>query len=531
MEPIREETEQKPPPAHFSLWDTICLIVGLIIGAGIFRTPGDVFALSGGPLRALGVWVAGGLLAIVGAFCFAELSTTYPRSGGEYVYLTRAFGSWAGFLFAWGQLLIIRTGASMVAVAYVFADFTMRLAKADTEGPYYSLIYTAMALLPIVVLTITNILGVRAGKLTQNTLTAAKVLGLGGVLAAGFFWARDPATYDQLVVYQGKVLAANSTDILLGNASAEDAQRFSIESATTIKIDGKDQPAASVVGLNAKILARPDQPTMATRIDATEHSPLGALSLALILVMWTYSGWHEGGYIAAEVRNPRRNLPLALLLATAAVIVLYLLVNVAYVVGLGYEGAAGSNEVAADVLALAPWEIGEQAICVLVIVSTLGGINGCIYTSARIFSEFGADHSLFAYLRKWSPRFGTPVVALLVQGLVSVATIILVACFFQSQDSFKAIVDGTAPVFWLFFLLTGVALFVLREKDKSINRPFTTPFYPWTPLIYCMICAVMVYGSVAGLLEGEMGGLVVGLNVLAVLTGLPLYWLSRNTSK
>ncbi len=419
----------------------------------------------------------------------------------------------------------------MVAVAYVFADYTMRLLDPEKTFQHYSLLYTATALLPIVVLTITNILGVRAGKFTQNTLTAAKVLGLGGVLAAGFLWARDPATKEQFAVYQGKVLAANPADILVGTTSTVEPRRFSINSKTKIKMDGKDKTAADVVGLTAKVLVQPGQPTMAVRVDATEHSSLAALSLALILVMWTYSGWHEGGYIAAEVRNPRRNLPLALLLATAAVIALYLLVNVAYAVGLGYEGAAGSSEVAADVLALAPWGYGEQAICVLVMVSTLGAINGCIFTSSRIFSEFGADHSLFAPLGKWSPRFGTPAVALLVQGFVSVATIVLVACFFQSQDSFQAIVDGTAPVFWLFFLLTGVALFVLRRRDKSIYRPFTMPFFPWTPLIYCAICAVMVYGSVAGILEEDLGAMVVALNVLAVLTGVPLYWLSRNTSK
>ena len=190
MEPARQDSRAKAPQAHFGLWDTICIIVGIIIGAGIFKTPSDVFALAGGPIQALGVWIVGGLLAIVGAFCFAELASTYPRSGGEYVYLTRAFGSWAGFLFAWGQLLIIRTGASMVAVAYVFALYAVRLAKIDAEADAYPLAFTALALLPIVVLTATNILGVRMGRLTQNTLTVVKVLGLGGVLVAGFVWAR-----------------------------------------------------------------------------------------------------------------------------------------------------------------------------------------------------------------------------------------------------------------------------------------------------------------------------------------------------
>ena len=128
MDPAR----QPPPrPAHFSLWDTVCIIVGIVIGTGIFKAPGSIFAASGGPTQALAIWLLGGFLCLVGAFCFAELASTYPRSGGEYVYLTRAFGPWAGFLFAWGQLLIVRTGASIVVMAYVFADYFVKFAGID----------------------------------------------------------------------------------------------------------------------------------------------------------------------------------------------------------------------------------------------------------------------------------------------------------------------------------------------------------------------------------------------------------------
>src|SRR5262249_61880643 len=130
--------------------------VGIIIGVGIYKTPGSIFAMSGGPWQALAVWVVAGLLCLIGAFCFAELASTYPRSGGEYVYLTRAFGPWAGFLFAWGQLLVVRTGASIVAVAYIFADYTTRLAHLSPEAPARPLVYTALPLLPILAFTLIN---------------------------------------------------------------------------------------------------------------------------------------------------------------------------------------------------------------------------------------------------------------------------------------------------------------------------------------------------------------------------------------
>jgi basic amino acid/polyamine antiporter, APA family len=528
MDSARQDQKATAPQAHLSLWDTICIIVGIIIGTGIFITPGAVFALSGGPLQALAVWAAGGLLAIVGAFCFAELASTYPRSGGEYVYLTRAFGPWAGFLFAWGQLLIIRTGASIVVMGFAFADYAVRLARLD-ESSELPAIYTTLALLPIILLTLVNILGVRSGKWTQNALTVVKVLGLSGVLVAGFVWGKSRMPGEDYVVQQGRIIAATANHLDLSMAS------YSLAREAKITIDGRETDEAGnrfqpvdVQGLRARVLAYADKPTFALQIKATRHGVFGALSLALVFVLWTYAGWHEGGYIAAEVRNRRRNLPWALLLGTAAVIAIYLLVNVAYLVGLGYEGAADSQEVAADVLALVPGGFGEPAICVLILISALGAINGLIYTSSRIFTEFGSDHSLFAPLGRWSGRFGTPVTALVVQAVVCVITILVVAFFFQSKESFDAVLKGTAPVFWLFFLVTGFALFALRRLDRDIERPFPVPWYPLTPLLYCAICGLMLYGSVAGAFEERLGGLFVVLTGLLVLAGFPLYWLSRN---
>jgi amino acid transporter len=531
MEPVRQNVQYQP--ARFSLWDTVCIIVGIIIGTGIFKAPGSIFAMSSGPWQALGIWIVGGLLCIVGAFCFAELASTYPRSGGEYIYLTRAFGPWAGFLFAWGQLLIVRTGASIVVMAYVFADYAAKLAGLDDEPDGLPVLYPLLALLPIVVLTGINIAGVQFGKRTQNSLTVVKVLGLVGVLVAGFVWARAPEPGEELTVYEGTIASTGADSLVLEVAGGERVQ-FRLDRRTRITRDGQEQitpdnedkrkvNVGDLEGERTKVLVHPNEPERAVRVKGTTRSPLGALTLALILVLWTYAGWHEGAYVAAEVENKRRNLPRSLLLGTAAVIVLYLLVNVAYIVGLGFEAAADSDTVAADVLKRVPGGFGDKAMCVLVMLSSLGAINGMLCTNARIFAEFGKDHALFAVLGRWSKRFGTPLIALSVQLAVCVATVLAMTRWVDNSETFDRLVTGTAAVFWLFFLATGVALFVLRNKDAGIDRPFPAPAYPLTPLIYCGFCGLMVAGSVLGYPRDT----AVWFGVL--LVGVPLYWLSRHS--
>jgi amino acid transporter len=533
MEPPRQQVQYVP--ARFTLWDTVCIIVGIIIGVGIFKTPGTIFAMSGGPWQALGIWILGGLLCIVGAFCFAELASTYPRSGGEYVYLTRAFGPWAGFLFAWGQLLIVRTAASIVPLAYVFADYAMKLADTDSKSTGYPALYPLVALLPVVVLTAINIVGVQSGKRTQNFLTVLKVLGLGGVVVAALAWGRWHDGGADLVAFQGTVTATGTDSLELQTGHGAKPQYFRIAGGTRITVDGEEQIGAGadrrrvqpgdLQGQTVKVLVDPANPLWAERVRATTHAPLGALALALIFVLWTYAGWHEGAYVAAEVENKRRNLPRSLLLGTAVVIVLYLLVNAAYIAGLGFERAADSDVVAADVLRRVPGGFGEAAMCVLVMLSSLGAINGMLCTNSRIFAEFGNDHSLFAPLGRWNKRFGTLVTALAVQFGVCLATIAAVSWGLGSTKTFDRLINGTAPVFWLFFLATGVALFVLRWKDDGIERPFTAPWYPLTPLLYCGFCGLMVVGSVIG----SPLDAVAWLGVL--LLGVPLYWLSRHSPR
>src|SRR5262245_26753345 len=415
MDATRNEVEHVP--AHLGLLDAVSLIVGIIIGVGVFETPALVFRQAPDAWIGLGVWALGGLLVLIGAFCFAELASTYPRSGGEYVYLTRAYGPLVGYLFAWAQLGIIRTG-SIAALAYVFANYADRLWGLGSGG------IILVAGLVIIGLTAINILGLTLGKGTQNLLTLLKVGGLGGIVVAGFLWGRQEQT-----------------------------------------------------------------PTLAGDIQE------GWFAEAMILVLWTYAGWHEAAYIAAEVKNGRRNIPMALILGTAAVTLIYLLVNMAVLFGLGFQDAR-ANSFAQDVLALTWGDSAGQALCVLVMISALGAVNGMIITTSRITTELGADHRLFAPLSKWSRRWGTPVRSLIVQGLVSLIIAVAIGLWFEGQNGFEALVYYTASVFWGFFLLTGIALFILRYKEPRVTRPFRVPGYPITPFIFCLWCAYMVYGSI-----------------------------------
>ncbi len=440
------DTNSKAPDAieaKLGLWDAVSIIVGIIIGVGIFETPHDIFAQVPHPAYAIGVWVLGGVLAFIGALCFAELASAYPRSGGEYVYLTRAFGPLTGFLFAWSQLTVTRSG-SIAGLAYIFGSRAATLFSFDDRFTF------VLAGLPVVVLTIINILGVRMGTRTQNVLTVAKVLGLAALIVVGMGW--------------GDVEAAVPRE----RAATE---RFWF------------------VG-------------------------------AMIFVLWTYSGWHEAAYIVAEAKNHTRNIPLALMIGTAVVTLIYLLVNLALLYGLGFDGAR--DERATEMLLELAWPTyGARIINVLIMISALGGINGMIFTTARIYSEFGKDHRIFKTMSHWSKRWKTPARALLIQGSICVVMIAGVWWEEGGKKMFEAAVQLTAAVFWMFFCLTGVALLILRAKDPDTPRPFRVPGYPFVPLIFCAWCGYMVIGTVFYDAEKSL----IGLGIL--LAGLPFYFVPR----
>jgi amino acid transporter len=322
-----------------------------------------------------------------------------------------------------------------------------------------------------------------------------------------------------------------SSKILLNNKDEKETKDKKKEKNT---IDDLRQ------GASVKVITSKENSNQVLQVRFNDVPGFGLFAFAMVLIFLTYGGWSDAAFVAAEVRNRRRNIPLALFLGTAGVTVIYLLVNGAYLAGLGFERAQESKEVAAEVLKLLPWQYGEEAMCILVMISALGAVNGLIFTSSRIYATLGADYSLFAKLGQWNARLGTPVWSLLIQMVISLAMVAAVGTpwgqeylneglgflglepvSWEGQGGFYSLLRCTAPVFWIFFLMTGLALFVLRINDRGIERPFRVPLFPILPLIFCATCGYMIYSGIG--YAGRLG--LVGAAL--VLAGLPLYVFSR----
>jgi len=418
------------PTRTLSLFDCLCIMIGIIVGVGIFETSPTVAACMGNGSGTLLLWLVGGLLALCGALCYAELASTYPSEGGDVVYLSRAYGPWAGFLFGWSQMVVIRP-ADIALMAYVFARYASTLyAPVPHPIPFY-------AALAVTGLTVINILGVRQGRWTQNVLTMVKVTAVLVIIGIG------------LLLPEGE------------------------------------------------------------RSTSVGESSLSGVKLGLILVFYTYGGWHELAYVAAEIRNPGKNIVRAVVLGTLAVAALYLLINVAFLRTLGYEAMARSAGVATDTVATVLPSGAGRLIASIICISALGTMNGMIFTGSRISYALGQSHSLFNRLGRWHPRSGTPVSALLLQGLLSLAIVLLAGSFIDT-------ILYSAPVVWLFFLGTGSALFVLRKKDRELERPFRAAGYPVVPVIFSITCIFMFYGAVSYACAQRPTGVLALLGVMAV---------------
>lgn len=286
---------------------------------------------------------------------------------------------------------------------------------------------------------------------------------------------------------------------------------------------------AKVLGLLLVIFAGLTFASTSTPVAPAEAPASGgAFGLAMVFVLLSYGGWNEAAYISAELHNVQRNMAKVLFWSIGIITAIYLLVNLAYIHGLGISQMAGSQAVAADLMRSALGEGGARFVSILIAVSALGGINGTIFTGARTNYALGKDFRLFAFLGRWSDRGNTPTNALLLQGAIALALVLLGTLPREGFQGFETMVAYTSPVFWFFFLLSGVALFVLRQKEPEVPRPFRVPAYPWIPLLFCAICGYMLYSSLAyaSSLAYSIGA-IVGVAVLVV--GVPLLFLARRT--
>jgi amino acid transporter len=246
--------------------------------------------------------------------------------------------------------------------------------------------------------------------------------------------------------------------------------------------------------------------------DATRTTSLG---LVMVFVLLTYGGWNEAAYISTELRDVKRNMVKALVLSITVVTVLYVTVNWVYLRALGLAGAGQTGQIAADMMQLGLGETGVRVIGILVAIASLTSANASILTGGRSSYAFGRDFRTFNYLGRWSGRGETPVHALVIQGVIALLLVGLGAATRGAsidESALRTIIDYTAPVFWLFFMLAGFALIVLRLREPNVERPFRTPLYPITPLLFCASAGYLLYSSLAYVRTGAM----VGVAVLAV---------------
>jgi basic amino acid/polyamine antiporter, APA family len=424
------------PQQTLSLRHAIAIIVGIVIGAGIFKAPSLVAQFTGSAGWMFAAWVGGALVSLIGALCYAELAAAYPHAGGDYHFLFRAYGRRIAFLFAWARFSVITTG-SITLLAFVFGDYISQIAPL---GPHGSAIWAAISIL---VLTWINLRGIQAGAGTQSWLTLAEVLGLVLVIAAGVW--------------------------LFAGGAPESA-------AAAAAAPARGAPSASMFGL------------------------------AMVFVLLTYGGWNEAAYLSAELKDGRRNMLRALVISIAIIATLYLLVNAAYLYGLGIEGMAKSKAVAADLLAVAFGKTGETLIAIMVAVAALTSINATMIVGARTNYAVGRDWPALAALGRWDAARGMPINALLAQSGFS---LLLVALGTGTRGGFQTMVDYTAPVFWTFFLLCTIALIVLRVREPATERPFKVPLYPVLPLVFAAVCLYMLWSSLAYVQVGALAGMAV----------------------
>jgi APA family basic amino acid/polyamine antiporter len=423
------EREIAVPKKTLSLTDGLALMIGIVVGTGIYKTPSLVAANTGTDTVFFLAWILGGAISLVGALCYAELATAYPHAGGDYHFLNRAYGQKVAFLFGWARMTVIQPG-SIALLAYVFGDYLVQILPALPSHLY--------AMLAIVGLTTLNVLGTPEGTWTQKVLTGLKVIGLLGILLVGAFFAPAPLPAEN---------------------------------------------AAAAGG--------------------------GSFGLAMVFVLLTFGGWNEAVYISAELEEGWRKMVRILMLGLGLITAIYLLAGFAYLRGLGGIAAMSQSDVvAADVMRRTFGEQGAQLVSLLIAVSVLGAINGDLFTGARTNYALGRDFPLFAFLGRWQAKANVPANAVLLQGGMACALVLLGAL---TRKGFVTMVEFIAPIFWLFFLLTGLSLFVLRRKDPDTPRPFKTPLYPLVPILFCGSCLYMLQSSLAYTGIGALAGVGVFL--------------------
>jgi amino acid transporter len=441
-------TTPAQPHRQLTVWHAVSVCVGMVIGAGIFKTSPMAAAnvTSGGGL--LAAWAVGGVLSLVGALCFAEMAAAFPDAGGDYFFLRQAFGERVGFVFAWSRFAVIHTG-SMALLAFVFGDY---LGQVLPLGPYGSAVF---ATLIISTLAAVNLAGIRFGLGTQVSLMAIVLFGLLCVGAAGVWQSLHGIP------------------------------------------PGSVRPIAG-------------------------HAPEAHLGVAMVFVFLAYGGWSDAATLSAEMRDEHHGIKRALIIGMSLVTALYVLVNWAFLRGLGLAGLAASDAPAADLMLRAFGKGGQLLIVGVVAVTSITVMNAILIAGARTTYAAARDTGVLRRLGSWHITRGTPSVAVIA---IAAVALLLVGFGTYTRGGFATMVDYLSPVYWFFLMLSGLALIVLRRKFPDVRRPFRVPLYPVLPVLFVASSAYVFYSTIVYVKIGA----VVSVAVLAtgVLLLVPLQRAAR----
>jgi len=423
---------------RLGLFDATMIVMGGIIGAGIFVNPAEVARHVGTPGLIVGAWLIGGAIAIMGAFVYAELAARRPQVGGQYAYLRDAWGPMPAFLYGWSLLLVIQSGG-MAAVAITFARYFHDLTQLPVADG-------AVAAAALALLTAINCLGVRAGSNLQSALMVLKIAAIVALVLAGL-WLAGPYA-------------------------------------------GPPETAAPVPPLGL----------------------IGAIGAALTPVMFAYGGWQTSSFVAGEMRDPRRDLARGLLLGVIGVVLLYTAVAFTCVYVLGPAGLAETRTPATAVMRLALGETGATLIALGIAISALGFLSQGMLTTPRVYFAMAEDRLFFAGVARVSAKTRVPVAAILLQGAA--------ACLIALTGTYGQILSYVVSVDFIWFGLTGAALFVFRRRDPAPEGGFAAPGHPFTTGLFVAACVLIV----AATLYNAPVNSAVGFAIL--LAGVPafLYW-------
>jgi APA family basic amino acid/polyamine antiporter len=462
------------------LFTTIMMVVGGVIGSGIFKKPAVMAAQLGSPQLVLGVWLVAGVITLFGALTNAEIASMIPETGGQYVYFDRMYGPFAAFLFGWAVFAVIQTG-SIAALAFVFAEYaaqfltlpefsnsvagwSVHIWGIGDVAPLKDIGTKAVAASLITFLTVVNYLGVKFGGLVQNVFTVAKVTVMLLLMAGAFLLPTG------------------------GSASH----------LTT---------ASSVIHPQGLALAL-------------------ALAAALQGAFWAYDGWNTITFISGEVKQPQRNIPRGVIIGMFMVTALYLLMNFAYSYVLPIDVMAKSKLVAADV-AEKCFSGGGRWIALGVMISTFGACNATTLASARVYFSMARRNVFPQFIGRAHPRFHTPGASLVVQGVWSVLLLF--------SGTFDTVTDMLIFVSWIFYAAGAFGIFVLRRNEPAAPRPYKVPGYPFIPWIFVLFAITYlvftVYKDISGAQEAIAAGkswrIDSALGTVLVLIGAPLYFVFR----